>query len=153
VKFTELSVTPLVTAPTVTADPPDRTDELNNTLDIVTDPPSADTNTNPSVDPVVLGVNVQLVSVSVDPLHRNTDVCDPPSDVPTTNFSCENVEVPLDVTSPTCDPDSVPILTSVFAALPATVVLTLPSEISPPRLLVDSTKMFRVADPNRVTHT
>jgi hypothetical protein len=91
VKFTEVRVR-LPVAEASTADCPDRTAAENATLDIDTDPPSADTNTNASVAPAVLGAKLQLVSDREDPVHRSSDVCDPPSDVPTTNFSCENAE-------------------------------------------------------------
>jgi hypothetical protein len=152
VKFTELRDR-LPTAEASTADFPDRTAAGNATLDIVTDPPSTDTNTNPNVTPARFGVKLQLLSISQDPMHRNSDVCNPPSDVPTTNVNCENVEEALDVTSPVVDPDASPTVSCVSATFPLTSVLTPESDSSAARLITDSSKMFRSIEGNRVPHT
>jgi hypothetical protein len=80
-------------AATLITDPALTTPELNVDCDISNFPPLTAQNLKFIVAPADEAPNSQLVTFRVDPVQRNSDVCDPPSELPTANFSCWNVAV------------------------------------------------------------
>jgi hypothetical protein len=80
-------------AATVITDPTLTTAELNFDSEISNFPPLTAQNRKLIVAPADEGTNSQLVTVRVDPVQLNSDVCVVPSDTPTTNFSWLNKDV------------------------------------------------------------
>jgi hypothetical protein len=82
------------------------------------------------VAPAGEGSNWQLVTASVDPVQPNSDVCDPPSELPTTNLNSLNVAAELVVITLPLPVIPVPTFSTVKGALPLTFSDLLPPTFS-----------------------
>jgi hypothetical protein len=92
VKFVLLAVSSQPAA-TVISDPTLTTAELNFDSEISNFPPLTAQNLKLMLSPSDEGTNSQLVTLRVDPVQLNSDVCDTPREVPTANFSLLNDDV------------------------------------------------------------
>jgi hypothetical protein len=130
VKFELLAVSSQPAA-TLISDPALTSAELNFDAEITNFPPLTAQNVKLMLSTTDVGANSQFATLRVHPVQLNSDVCDTPSELPTTNFSWLNNDVELVAMRPACRvPAFVPTSSCVGDVLPVTVSELLPLTIS-----------------------